>query len=272
MAEIKNYIKIGELSKLFHIGVDSIRYYEKLGLIHPIRVNSYRYYSMKDIETMNTIRELLSLGFSTEEIIAFEKNKSVSHVLQMLENELSVVDKSIEQLEHTRNSLRDRVHSIRKDLKRDASEEISIKNFLKRPCLMISGKDIPDDVLSYKVAESIDMNGLKPATIGACDCYTMDTSKIDETGDFASKNVFLFSEELPYTPNFFLPAGKYLSLCYNGEYSKTPKLYKKLVSFAKAKNIEIVGDLLEFCHIDEYETLDVSEYLTELQVMVQEKD
>lgn len=269
MAEIKNYIKIGELSKLFHIGVDSIRYYEKLGLIHPVRVNSYRYYSMKDIETMNTIRELLSLGFSTEEIIAFEKEKNVSHVLNMLENELSVVDKSIEQLEHTRNSLRDRVHSIRKDLKRDTSEEISVKNFLKRPCLMISGKDIPDNVLSLKVAESIDVNGLKPATIGACDCYTLDTTKFDADGDFAAKNVFLFSEELPYTPNYFLPAGKYLSLCFNGEYSKTQTLYKKLLSYAKSKNYEIVSDLLEFCHIDEYETNDISEFLTELQVQIE---
>ena len=27
--------KIGELSELFNIGVDSIRYYEKVGLLHP---------------------------------------------------------------------------------------------------------------------------------------------------------------------------------------------------------------------------------------------
>lgn len=27
----KKYFKIGDLSKLYHIGVDSIRYYEKMG-------------------------------------------------------------------------------------------------------------------------------------------------------------------------------------------------------------------------------------------------
>ena len=36
--------KIGELSKLYHIGVDSIRYYEKVGILNPIRdeENNYR--------------------------------------------------------------------------------------------------------------------------------------------------------------------------------------------------------------------------------------
>lgn len=272
MSEVNNYIKIGELSKLFHIGVDSIRYYEKIGLLHPIRKNSYRYYSMEDIENMNTIRELLSLGFSTEEILKFEQEKSVGHVLEMLENELTVIDKSIENLKRTRSSLRDRVHSIRKDLKRDNSEEVSVKNFLKRPCLMISGKDIPDAVIDVKVAEAIDVNGLKPATIGACDCYTLFTDRLDETGDFVAKNVFLFSEELPYNPNFYLPAGKYLSLCFNGPFSKCPALYPKFLTYAEKNHYKIVGDLLEFCHIDGFETNDVSEYLTELQVQVEEAE
>ena len=30
----KDTFKIGELSKLFDIGVDSIRYYEKVGILH----------------------------------------------------------------------------------------------------------------------------------------------------------------------------------------------------------------------------------------------
>ena len=67
--------KIGEISKLFHIGVDSIRYYEKVGLLHPVRneENNYRLYTLDDIRTMNTIRELLDIGFSTEEILEFKR-------------------------------------------------------------------------------------------------------------------------------------------------------------------------------------------------------
>ena len=85
--EKNTYFRIGDLSKLFHVGVDSIRYYEKVGLLHPVRNpdNGYRQYTLDDIRTMNTIRELLDLGFSTEEILKFEKDRNLSHMQAMLE-------------------------------------------------------------------------------------------------------------------------------------------------------------------------------------------
>ena len=47
---MKNFFKIGEISKLYGIGVDSIRYYEEIGIIKPQRSESgYRYYSIHDI-------------------------------------------------------------------------------------------------------------------------------------------------------------------------------------------------------------------------------
>lgn len=57
---------IGELSNLFNISVDSIRYYEKMGLITPVRNpdNGYREYTMDDFETIVIIRELLGLAFT----------------------------------------------------------------------------------------------------------------------------------------------------------------------------------------------------------------
>ena len=36
MKKEQKYYKIGDVSKLFHIGMDSIRYYEKIGLLTPI--------------------------------------------------------------------------------------------------------------------------------------------------------------------------------------------------------------------------------------------
>ena len=41
---MKKYYKINEIAKLYHIGVDSLRYYEKVGLISPKRdENQYRH-------------------------------------------------------------------------------------------------------------------------------------------------------------------------------------------------------------------------------------
>ena len=86
MNEIRLF-KIGELSELFNVSVDSIRYYEKVGLLHPIRnTNNYRLYTVDDVRVMNTIRELLDLGFNTNDILKFEQDRTLSHMISMLED------------------------------------------------------------------------------------------------------------------------------------------------------------------------------------------
>ena len=65
----RKYYKTGELSKIYKLGRDSIKYYEKLGLLNPTRdTNSYRMYTIKDIWNLNLIRELRTLDFSMQRI------------------------------------------------------------------------------------------------------------------------------------------------------------------------------------------------------------
>ena len=55
---------IGEVSKLFHISVSSLRHYENIGLLTPEYVSpdsGYRYYSAGQFEVLNTIRYLRAL-------------------------------------------------------------------------------------------------------------------------------------------------------------------------------------------------------------------
>ena len=91
---MKRYYKIGELSNLYDIGVDSIRYYEKLGLITPKRSESgYRLYSARDIWRMNVIRDLRELGFSMEKIGDYLVDHSIEGTLNLLEEEMRSIDR-----------------------------------------------------------------------------------------------------------------------------------------------------------------------------------
>ena len=75
---MKQYFKIGEISKLYQIGVDSLRYYEELGLLTPKRgKNGYRLYRLDDIWRLNVIRDLRGLGFSMERIREYLTNRSI---------------------------------------------------------------------------------------------------------------------------------------------------------------------------------------------------
>lgn len=265
------YYKIGEVSELFHIGVDSIRYYEKVGLLHPVRSaeNHYRLYSLDDIRTMNTIRELLDLGFSTEEILAFENDRTLDHVTAMLKQEEAVIDREMKELRRKKKEIHGRLLSIRENLARDCSGEINLLELPARNCFMISRSDMPDQMINYQLARfTVDLKK-KMATIGACDCYTLDIHSLNDTcQDYRTKNVFFYSEHLELETNYTLPAGIYLSTCYRGGCSHTREVVPRMLRYAQNHRFQVMGDPIEFCHIDRYETALQSEYLTEIQLLV----
>lgn len=263
--------KIGDLSRLFHIGVDSIRYYERLGLLHPVRdpKSNYRLYTLDDIRAMNTIRELLALGFHTDDIRCFEANRNLDAVTGLLEQEMQLVDEKIADLTKTRADLSARLAAIRDDLSRDCSGRIVRLTLPERPCLMIVEAPMPDEMISYELARASDDFPEKIATIGCCDCYILDPTARNAAGtDYRTKGVFFYSSHLSLPCNRVLPAGDYLSVCYRGDFSQSLDLVPKMLKEAERLGLAPAGDPMEFCHIDRFETADRDEYLTEIQLPV----
>jgi effector-binding domain-containing protein len=63
--------KIGEFSKLSHVTVKTLRYYDRIGLLKPAKVDrwtSYRYYSADQLPRLNRILALKDLGLSLDQI------------------------------------------------------------------------------------------------------------------------------------------------------------------------------------------------------------
>ena len=267
--------KIGDLSRLFHIGADSIRYYERLGLLHPVRdpKSNYRLYTLDDIRAMNTIRELLALGFHTDDIRRFEANRNLDAVTDLLEQEMQLVDAKIADLTKTRAALSARLAAIRDDLSRDCSGRIVRLTLPERPCLMIVEAPMPDEMISYELARASGDFPEKIATIGCCDCYILDPTVLNAAGtDYRTKGVFFYSSHLNLPCNHVLPAGDYLSVCYRGDFSKSLDLVPKMFQEAERLGLAPAGDPMEFCHIDRFETADRDEYLTEIQLPVTRAD
>ena len=71
---------IGEMAKIFHLSVSSLRHYEALGLVSPEYVDpstNYRYYSVRQFEPLNTIRYLRAMDMPLTEIADFLQNRDV---------------------------------------------------------------------------------------------------------------------------------------------------------------------------------------------------
>lgn len=71
MAERQSSMRIGDFSRLSRVSVKTLRYYDELGLIKPVRVDEftgYRYYEHEQLVRLNRLRALQDLGFSLEQI------------------------------------------------------------------------------------------------------------------------------------------------------------------------------------------------------------
>jgi DNA-binding transcriptional MerR regulator len=76
---------IGEFSKLGRVTVDTLRHYDALGLLKPAKVDpftGYRYYSARQLMSLNRILALKEIGFSLEEIARILQEELTSDQLR----------------------------------------------------------------------------------------------------------------------------------------------------------------------------------------------
>lgn len=122
-------MKIGELAAKTGVSVRSLRYYERQGLIAPLRqANGYREYSPLAVETVETIKLYLNLGLSTEEIAGFLncvlKNKEAfcAEVMPLYRSKLEDIERQLVQLNQIKLNLQQRIASIQQEQKQMESE------------------------------------------------------------------------------------------------------------------------------------------------------
>ena len=67
--KLDNY-KVGELAEFYGVSVETIRFYEKVGIVNPLRneENNYRSYSKEEVISLDYIMKLREMDFSIDEI------------------------------------------------------------------------------------------------------------------------------------------------------------------------------------------------------------
>ncbi|MHB1872278.1 MAG: heavy metal-responsive transcriptional regulator [Steroidobacteraceae bacterium] len=101
---------IGALAKRAGVRIDTIRYYERSGLLSPkTRLQSgYRRYSEAELARLRFIRRAQALGFSLKEIrelLTLSKGRDVARVKRAAQTKLADVEQRIAALERMRSGL-----------------------------------------------------------------------------------------------------------------------------------------------------------------------
>jgi len=260
---LKQYYRIGEISKLYHIGADSLRYYEELGILKPHRTkNNYRMYHIHDLWQLTVIRDLRELGFSMDAIKDYLDNRTLASTEALLEHELELIEERMRSLKDLKANIQERLSTIReaKEQTLDTVEELELE---PRHCYMIHSRYKLDDEMEPPLKELLNKTGQKTHIIGN-----------NRTGSIIPLKSVLAGEYQDYTHVFILdkngddviPGGLYLSVRYKGECAQNTHYIPMLLAYAESHGLRPQGNVLELLWSDNHQSKDVNEFITELQI------
>lgn len=103
---------IGELSKKTGVGIETIRYYEREGLLSPSRRRSsgYREYQDDAVRRLTFVRRAKELGFSLKEtrellVVSASKDATCKDIKHRTQLKIQTIDMKIADLQRIRDSL-----------------------------------------------------------------------------------------------------------------------------------------------------------------------
>ncbi len=266
---MKNYYKINEISKLYGIGPDSLRYYEKLGSLKPRRdTNGYRLYSLKDIYKLNVIRDLRRLSFPMEKIREYLDHQSVSNTLELLKREQELLSGRISELQNRTSIIQERI-SVLTAAQSVKTGQMKIRTLPERRCVELSEPVTRDEEMDFIIKKlhrkhEDKISDFGGQSIGAF--LSLEDLKKGISNVYHSVFFVLGDDAEEY--DFTLAPGEYLSCFYRGGYMQNAERMQEILSYLARKGLTMAGDPFEMYEVDNRDTILEEEFLTEIQVRI----
>ncbi|MDO5298034.1 MAG: MerR family transcriptional regulator [Clostridia bacterium] len=264
---------IGEVSRLFHVSVSILRYYDKIGLVKPEYTDpetGYRFYSARQFECLNTIRYLRALDMPLGEITRFLQNRNIGGIRGMLvkqkeevvrrQRELAVIQRKIEnrleQIEDALGSELDAVTISKKPARRLAciKKSLAPRSYLDLEYSIRELERPEKSAVTFlgKVGVGLSVEALSARRFTPYDLVFI---ILDEVDSFAGRTVQL-------------PEETCVSVRFRGGHDRAPAYYARLMRYIEEQRYEIAGFSKEITMIDDGLTDDESEFVTEIQIPV----
>ena len=269
----KNLFPIGEVSKLFHISVSSLRHYEHIGLLTPEYISSdsgYRYYGTEQFEVLNTIRYLRALDMPLSEIEDFLKNKDISRIEEKLLQQKHAVLKKQQELQRIEQKINHRLNWLR-----DAqSVPLDTVSLIELPSCRIVWVDAPlkiDGSLDMEVPiRKLDQSDAEAVVFLGKVGLGISVEHLQQSKVNRYDSIFLIldQEDIYTGETITLPKALCVRLRFRGSHIEAPAHYEKLLDYIKKEQIQIVGFSREITLIDYGITNDSEKFVTEICIPV----
>lgn len=274
----RRYLTITEVAKYRRLSSDTLRYYDRIGLVKPNYVdksNGRRYYSMEQCEHLGTIKELRKMNLSLNEIEEFMTCRNLEKSEKVLSRHLETLKKEIEEKQKLYNILEKKLDFLAHIKTADfALDSPVIKDIPERYALKGSRNSLSTNKTAIefmKLEESLDTE----SPILATNKVAMEVNDSVIDSEFRSDicPMLFCSEKESDKKNFaVVKGGKYICAYHSDSTGYFGEIIAKMKFFADENGFEMDSRGIFIYQVDITLTDEPSETVVELQYPIYPKE
>lgn len=269
----KGLFSIGEVSKLFHISVSSLRHYENAGLLDPEYISpdtGYRYYGAEQFEVLNTIRYLRALDMPLAQIKDFLKNRDIGNSEEKLMQQKKIVLEKREELRRIEQKINHRLDCLSEAQNR----VLDVVTIERLPACRIVWMDTPLKIKDPQDMEApirkLDQSQTEAVVFLGKVGLGIEAEHL-QAGEYARYDgIFLRLDDEDIYDGKTNPVEETLCvrLSFRGSHTEAFAHYKKLLDHIKEHQMQITGFSREITLVDYGITNDPKKFVTEICIPV----
>ena len=245
-------LSIGQMAKLNRVSEQTLRLYDRMGLLKPRRTNdknSYRYYTIGQSAVLDTIQYYKSIGMSLRQIKSELDHQNTDSIRQILLRRRDELAAEIDTLTMTQKSIRRSLDNYNRYVGRPGAGQTFLEYMEERRILVYRvEQDILNDYMQYEYNLRLFKN--HAMSIGFpmslfCNTGTMIRKKALEQDHFLCNEFYVLTNDfpLPEAKTETVPPGIYLSVCCTG-FAVERDYARMLLAEARKRQFHITGDYL----------------------------
>lgn len=270
----ENLYTIGQVAGICNISIQTLRYYDSIGLIKPTRVgeNNYRYYGAKDVHWIRLVQDMKAVGFSLEEIQGALQCDDIETLLTRLTEKKKEHLQRINELQKTIGKIEQRIDNLiltrESSFKRTFEDTIELKTLPDRSVAFIRySSSCSHEALVmryYELDQLMQQHSLQ------AESFRMAVYHDFLTGFNPADSDLEVCAEVNSSPNHesfrIIPGGLYATAVYHGDYRGQCQV---LAEWIRRKGYRITGPGVEIYINSFMNTPFPKNYITEVQFPVE---
>lgn len=270
---MRELFKIGEIAKLYGVNIQTLRYYDQIGLLKAAFTDpdsGYRFYSIEQFEQLNTIRYLRTQGMSLDDIRVALDHRNPAKIRNLFKQQERAVEQQIEELKNTQARLAERIQQITNFMDTSILNLLRFQELPPRPIVVLNQSICVGECLEIPLRSLEKRNGIAPSYFLGKVGLSMALEDL-KAGCFDQyQNLFCLMEpgEANEARTGTLPGGRWALWRFRGSHDGASAQYAELLRQLRERSLIPAGDGAEFALLDYGLTENVEEYITELQIPV----